>query len=468
MSTFLLLISTSLLVDATPTVWDVMRGQFKLNHEVNQAEVKKQIRWLSTHPHYLVKLAQKSRPYIYHIVSEVKQRGLPGELALVPMIESAYDPFAYSGAGAAGLWQLMPGTGSGLGITQDWWYDGRRSVRVSTAAALKYLTYLSKLFNGNWVLAIAAYDSGQGTIKRAIRNSKQQNKRRVHFWSLNVPRETQAYIPRLLAIAEIIKYPKHYKVSLPNIPYTPYFSEVYIGSQIDLNTASKLADMPYRELIKLNPGYNRWTTSPKGPHKLLIPTDKVADFKTKLEKLTKEDLVKWKKHIVQKGESLSTIAQHYHTTIVLLKELNQLKTTSLKAGQSVLIPATQAYKPTTSGKNKLNLYDKTTPSPQYKVIHIIQPGDSLAVLERRYQVQPGQIKYWNQLKGRKPLHTGDQLIIWKKGSESKKPNLCYKIKAGDTLGKIAKLYNSSVKRILALNPNIKPKKIRIGQNIKVA
>lgn len=445
-----------------------MRGQFKLNHEVNQAEVKKQIKWLTAHPHYLIKLAQKSQPYIYYIISEIKQRGMPGELALVPMIESAYDPFAYSGAGAAGLWQLMPGTGSGLGIKQDWWYDGRRSVRVSTIAALQYLGYLQKLFTGNWVLAIAAYDSGQGTIKRAIRNSKQQHKKKVHFWSLNVPRETQAYIPRLLAIAEIIKHPKYYKINLPYIPYTPYFSEVIIGSQIDLSTASKLADMPYRELLKLNPGYNRWTTSPTGPHKLLIPKDKVTAFKEKLSLMPKEALVKWKKHLVRKGESLGTIAEQYHTTVVLLKELNQLKGTNLKMNQTILIPGLQAYQSQVHGKKSINIYNKTTPSPQYKVIHIVQPGDTVATLERRYQVQPGQIKYWNQIKGRQPLQLGDQLIIWKRGSDPKNSTVLYKVKSGDNLGSIAKLYNTSVKKLLALNPQIKPEIIRIGHHIKVA
>ena len=155
---FLLLTSSYLfsnLVYAAPNVWDVLRSQFALNHEVTQPEVQTQLRWLVAHPSYLQKLA-RSEPYIYHIVTEIKKRRMPGEIALLPMIESAYDPFAYSGAGAAGLWQLMPGTGNNLGLKQDWWFDGRRSIRPSTDAALNYLTYLNKYFNGNWILAIAA------------------------------------------------------------------------------------------------------------------------------------------------------------------------------------------------------------------------------------------------------------------------------------------------------------------------
>ena len=158
---------------STPNVWDVLRQQFSLNHEVTQPEVQNQIRWLVAHPSYIQKLARQSEPYIYHIVTEIKKRKLPGELALIPMIESSYDPFAYSGAGAAGLWQLMPGTGTDLGLKQDWWYDGRRSIGPSTNAALTYLAYLHNFFNGDWVLAFAAYDSGEGTMARIIKNSGQ-------------------------------------------------------------------------------------------------------------------------------------------------------------------------------------------------------------------------------------------------------------------------------------------------------
>ena len=455
-------------ISAAPNVWDVLRSQFQLNHEVSQPEVQKQIRWLSSHPHYVIKMAQKSQPYIYHIVSELKQKRLPGELALVPMIESAYDPFAYSGAGAAGLWQLMPGTGSGLGLKQDWWYDGRRSIKLSTQAALQYLGYLHKFFNGNWVLAIAAYDSGEGTIRRAIYNSKQKNQKRIHFWSLNIPRETQAYIPRLMALAEIIKYHKYYNIKLPDIPYQPYFCEIDIGNQIELNKAASLADMPYRELLKLNPGYNRWTTAPYGPHRLLIPMDKVQTFKDNLAKIPKEELVNWKKHQVQKGETLSEIAQSYHTTIVLLKELNQLKNTSLKMGQTLLIPAIQSRYSSPSSKKPINLYDRSSPGPQYKVIHIVQPGDSLTILERRYQVQTGQIRYWNQIKGNRPLVPGEQLIIWKKSSDPKNITNQYKIKSGDNLSTIARIFNTTVKRIKQANPGIKADRIKVGQVIKIA
>lgn len=226
-------ISNVAIARSIPDVWDVLRSEFTLNHEVTRPEVQEQIRWLVAHPSYLHKVSRQSEPYIYHILAEIRKRKLPGELALLPMIESAYDPFAYSGAGAAGLWQLMPRTGSDLGLKQDWWFDGRRSIGPSTDAALNYLLYLNKYFSGHWVLAIAAYDSGEGTISRAIKAYSPPG-RAVDFWTLPVPRETKVYVPRFLALAEIIKNPARYRVSLPNIPYLPYFAEVNIGSQIDL------------------------------------------------------------------------------------------------------------------------------------------------------------------------------------------------------------------------------------------
>lgn len=242
------------------------------------------------------------------------------------MIESAFDPFAYSVAGAAGLWQLMPRTGAGLGLKQDWWFDARRSISSSTDAALSYLIYLNKFFNGNWILAIAAYDAGEGTIDRAIKSAGVRN---ASFWELSLPRETQIYVPRLLALAEIIKNPGQYQLILPEIPYLPYFQEVNIGSPIDLNHAAKMAGISYNELIKLNPGFNRWTTDPHKPIKLLIPAEKVHQFNLNLANLPEEKRVSWEIHTVQPGESLDTIAVRYHTTVNLIKQLNQLATNQI-------------------------------------------------------------------------------------------------------------------------------------------
>ena len=453
--------TTTVNAQSTHNVWDALRDQFSLSHEVTRPEVQTQIRWLVAHPSYLQKLARQSEPYIYHVVTEIKNRRLPGELALIPMIESSYDPFAYSGVGAAGLWQLMPGTGTDLGLKQDWWYDGRRSIGPSTNAALTYLSYLHNFFNGDWVLAFAAYDSGEGSLARVIKNSGLTGGH-VSFWSLNVPQETRAYIPRLLALAEVIQNPQRYSVQLPDIPHAPYFEEVNIGSQIDLNHAAKLAGISYRELLKLNPGFNRWATAPYRPYKLLIPADKVEDFSRNLANVPEDQRVSWTRHKVSAGDNLVLIAQKYHTTVNLIKELNQLKSSSVKKGQFVLIP---------SSKNTTVTSQTNTPpstptqhfiaTKQYKVVHIVQKNESFQQIQQKYGVTAQDIQSWNHLIAQKPLSPGQQLIIWRQS----RPTGTYIVKSGDSLNVIAKRNNTDPRTLLKLNPGINNKPLRPGQKI---
>ncbi|WP_173236890.1 lytic transglycosylase [Legionella antarctica] len=458
-------ISNIAMAHNAPDVWDVLRSEFTLSHEVARPEVQEQIRWLVAHPSYLHKVSRQSEPYIYHIVAEIKKRKLPGELALLPMIESAYDPFAYSGAGAAGLWQLMPRTGSGLGLKQDWWFDGRRSIGPSTDAALNYLVYLNKFFNGSWILAIAAYDSGEGTIARAIKAVSRPGKP-VYFWNLSIPRETKIYIPRLFALAEIIKNPGRYKASLPGIPYLPYFEEVNIGSQIDLSHAAKLAGISYKELIKLNPGYNRWTTAPYKPFRLLIPAEKVERFNLNLANFPEEKRVSWTKHQVKPGDSLNNIATRYHTTVNLIKQLNQLTTNRIKPNQSILIPSSKntavvARKENTTSSSSTHPF--TTPGNR-RIIHIVQHNDTVEKIQEKYGVSARAIQSWNKLSNFKSLRVGQQLIIWR----IVKQPVSYIIKRGDSLSTIAKQHQTSVNSILDLNRDLdKSTPLRLGQKILV-
>ena len=466
-------ISSVSITHAAPDVWEVLRSEFALNHDTSRAEVQEQIRWLAAHPSYLQKVCRQSEPYIYHIVGEIKKRKLPGELALLPMIESAYDPFAYSGVGAAGLWQLMPRTGADLGLKQDWWFDGRRSIRPSTDAALNYLVYLNKFFEGSWILAIAAYDAGEGTISRSIKATQNSN-RNVSFWDLPTPRETQIYVPRLLALAEIIKNPQRYKLSLPEIPYLPYFEEVNIGSQIDLSHAAKLAGISYKELIKLNPGYNRWTTAPYKPFKLLIPTEKVQQFNLNLANFPEDKRVSWTKHQVKQGDNLDNIAVRYHTTVNLIKQLNQLTTNHVKKNQSILIPSTKNAPVIAKKEIAIAKTTPYTPSGQFKrpikeggtrrVIHIVQGTDSYQRIEKLYGVTTKEIQNWNKLSAYQHLRTGQQLVIWKRVRQPKQ----YIVRRGDSLSTIAKQHQTHVNNILSLNPGLKwNTPLRLGQKILV-
>ncbi len=456
-----------------PDVWQVLRSEFKLNHDTSRAEVQEQIRWITDHPSYFQRVCRQSEPYIYHILGEIRKRKLPGELALIPMLESAYDPFAYSGVGAAGLWQLMPRTGSDLGLKQDWWFDGRRSIRPSTDAALKYLDYLSKFFAGDWLLAIAAYDSGEGTVSRAI---KATGRAHVSFWELSAPRETQIYVPRLLALAEILNNPERYKLSVPEIPYLPYFEEVNIGSQIDLSHAAKLAGISYKELIKLNPGFNRWTTAPYKPFKLLIPTEKVQQFNLNLANFPEDKRVSWTRHEVKQGDNLDNIANRYHTTVNLIKQLNQLTSNQVKPNQAILIPSTKnapiiapkeiAIAKTTPYENNKpgSLPNKINESSNRRVIHIVQATDSYIRLEHLYGVTTKEIQSWNKLSVNQRLRTGQQLIIWKKISPPKQ----YIVRRGDTLTIIARQNRTQINKLLVLNPGLQwNAPLHQGQRIRV-
>ncbi len=393
---------------ATTSVWNVLREEFKLNHELNQPAVQHQLHWLMNHPGYLNQLAQ-SQPYMYHIITEIKKRGIPGEIALIPMIESSYDPFAYSGVGAAGLWQLMPKTGSELGLKQDWWFDARRSIRSSTNAALHYLMYLNTQFNHQWLLAFAAYDAGEGTVSRSIKQH-QAKKNPPDFWSLPLPQETKNYIPRLLALAEIIQHPERYHITLPNIPHIPYFEEVNIGSQIDLNHAAKLAGISYKDLIKLNPGFNHWATAPHQPYKLLIPANRVDYFSHNLSLVPFQQRVSLVQYQVKAHDSLIQIAAQHHTTVNLIKKLNQLKSDTLKEGQAIIIPSskntiTEPQRPVIPKAHFATL-------SRYKIIHVVQSDENLASIAKKYTMNPKDILAWNQLK-KTNIHAGQTLILWK-------------------------------------------------------
>ncbi len=446
-----------------PNVWEVLRYEFTLNHETSRVEVQDQIQWFIAHPGFITKVCRQSEPYIYHIINEVKKKKLPGELALLPMIESAFDPFAYSVAGAAGLWQLMPLTGKDLGLTQDWWFDGRRSISSSTDAALNYLLYLNNFFSGDWILAIAAYDAGAGTIDRAIKAIPKSGNA-VSFWELSVPRETQIYVPRLLALAEIISNPSRYKLVLPEIAYLPYFEEVNIGSPIDLNHAAKMAGMSYKELIKLNPGFNRWTTAPNKPFKLLIPTEKVQQFYFNLANLPEQKRVSWEMYQVQPGDSLDNIAMKYHTTVNFIKQLNQLTTNHLKPNQSILIPSTKntpivVKEPTAT---ILPLKHQMLASREHRIIHIVQENDNYNTLVRTYGISAQQIQIWNKITNNQPLYKGQQLIIFKKINQP----TYYMVKKGDSLRDIAQKHQTQIERLLALNPGLtRNASLYLGQKI---
>ncbi len=234
--------------------------------------------------HLLQRSIERGGPYLYHIVTELEKRQLPLAFALLPLVESAYDPKALSRAGAAGLWQLMPTTARSYGVTQNGFYDGRRDLLASTEAALDYLNYLGELFHHDWLLVLAAYNAGEGTVQRAIARNKQAGLS-TDFWSLRLPRETQLYVPKLLALVTLVSQADRYGLKLPRTPKTPLIEYIELEHQVDLVMAARLAEISLDELYKLNPGYKQQKTSPNGPHRIFLPSDQVDVFQENLSHL---------------------------------------------------------------------------------------------------------------------------------------------------------------------------------------
>lgn len=346
------------------TLWEPIRAHLQLSaREENQPQVQEQIRWFAKNPLYLKDAVNRAAPYIYYVYAQVRKRDLPTELVLLPIIESGYNPSATnSSSGAAGLWQLMTGTAKGYGVHQDRGFDGRRDISSSTNAALNYLTYLRSFFGGDWLLAIAAYDTGEGNVQNAIRHNTQQDKN-THFWALPLASETRSYIPRLLALAAIVKNPAKYGVSLPPVSAKPYL-ELVDANSMSLTHVAKLAGMSVAKLKELNPGVKSSSSAIKRGQ-VAIPIDRVA--------LYKQQLV---------TTSSSTPRVRADDNRLALKQAGSKGHSSaqLVTNQTKPIPATLV---------------KSKPGSQQ--IHLVKSGDTLAGIAKHYHVSVKKIQAWNKL-----------------------------------------------------------------------
>jgi len=265
------------------SLWQRLRQSFRLYPmHFHHPSIQKQILFFQKHKEYFQELTHRAIPYLYFVLNEVNKHNFPGEVALLPMLESSYNPFAHNPSGAAGMWQLMPETARDYGLKRNFWYDGRRDIIASTKAALSHLHYLNRFFQGNWLLAFAAYDSGEGTVKHATYEAEESAASVDSFWKLDLPHETQHYVPRLLALAAIIDNPSQYGMELPEVPDKPYFKSVQIDSSVALSKVAKLASIPLHDLFKLNPGFNHWSTGPQKQHALLLPVNNAENLNVQL------------------------------------------------------------------------------------------------------------------------------------------------------------------------------------------
>ncbi|MDF1584019.1 MAG: LysM peptidoglycan-binding domain-containing protein [Methyloprofundus sp.] len=467
-----LLLDQDTLIPATADVtqskdsWQYLISLFSIPEEDN-ARIDQAIAWYLAHPNYIQIIQARAEPYLYAIIQEVEAKGLPGEFALLPAVESGFRAHAYSHASAAGLWQFIPSTGKLYGLEQNWWYDGRRDVYASTEAATSYLQNLGELFDHDWLLALASYNAGQGNVSRAIKRNLAQDKA-IDFWSLDLPNETERYVPKLLALAKIFANAEHYGVELKELDHKPTFSAVDIGSQLDLSLAAKLSDTSLDELFQLNPGYNHAYTPPQGPHRLLIPIDKVEKFEQNLASLADQDRVQWQRHKVMPGDSLSRIASRYKTQIQVIQEVNHLPNNTIRAGSYLLIPLTQ---------NQINnkSFIQTSQSPSNKqTTYTVKAGDSLWSIARKLELHSQDIANWNQIKLNEPLKLG-QILVIKSNKATRKhtqKNLAlkpirYTVRSGDSLSTISEKFNVRITDLRRWNKKNLGKYLKPGQTLLV-
>ncbi|NNL53689.1 MAG: LysM peptidoglycan-binding domain-containing protein [Woeseia sp.] len=440
---------------------------------VSNAAVDAQRNWFVRHPAYLLRVFTRAQRYLPYITEELERRGLPLELALLPIVESAFDPFAYSHGRASGLWQIVPGTGRRFGIRQNWWYDGRRDVVDSTNGALNYLAHLHGLMDGDWLNAIASYNSGEGNVLKAKRRNRAANKP-TDFWNLKLPRETESYVPKLIALVQIVRDPAAYQLALPDVIDEPQFVITDIGGQLDLALAAELAGLTVDELYSWNSGFNRWATDPDGPHRLLLPIDAATQFAESLGALPESERVRWKRHKVKNGEALSQIAERYHTTLQAVKKANNISGTMIRAGQYLMIPV--ASKPLSDyslSANQRRAAKQSQPRGGQRVEHRVSAGESFWSISRRYGVGMRELASWNGMAPRDTLSVGQKLVVWTNeapvavaaNSNATTRKLRYTVRRGDSLYRIASRFRISIADLLRWNNLDKNKILRPGQKL---
>lgn len=460
--------------DAPPRdLLGTLRQGFSLDPVMNN-RVQAELNWFARNPEYLERVFMRGQRYLPFIIAELNARQLPLELALLPIVESAFDPFAYSHGRAAGLWQMIPGTAKRFGVRQNWWYDGRRDAVDSTYAALAYLAYLHDLMDGDWLHAIASYNSGEGNVLKAVKRNR-ANSRPTDFWNLSLSRETSAYVPRLMALVEIVRTPEKFGVTLPEISSEPQFVMADIGGQLDLALAAELAGVELDTLYAYNAGNNRWATDPEGPHRLILPVEVAADFDAALAGVPPGERLRWQRHKVKNGEAISQIADRYNVTVGTIKAANELSGNMIRAGSYLMIPvSTRPLDEYGQSAEQRREKKQNTPRNGNRIEHVVAAGESFWTISRRYNVNMRALAAWNGTAPRDTLSIGQKLVVWTKNAppagtpvskSATTRKLNYTVRTGDSLYLIANRFRVSVAQLVSWNSIDKNKILRPGQKL---
>ncbi len=468
------------------SVWDRIRAGYALPHTSNST-VDAQIRFYTSKKKYFYGVMQQAEPYLYFVAKEMQANDMPMELALLPFIESSYNPTASSpGNQNVGMWQFGAATGRNFGLKQNNWYDGRKDVVASTDAAIRLLKKLYARFDNDWLLAIAAYNAGDGTIQQAIDKNRRAGKP-TDFWSLPLNKTTQGYIPQLIALSKIVADPNVYDFNLYPIPDVPYFVKINVDSQINLSEAAQQSSLDVGLLKKLNAGFKSGLTDPTEPRHVLVPVDAAATFRLQLDSLPKVASVKWQEHQVKKGESLEAVAKKYGVSAAKIQVINSLKSAKLVPGQRLQIPLSPS---TDSVPEAIVAQQVSQQEKTQNIYHTVKSGENLWSIAKAKNTSVETLARLNNMSTKGALKVGQKLVVLNqasddttknnqikdnqvtasqtKASESKESQtLKYTIKSGDTLGKVAAKYDVSVKQLMQWNKITDETSIRPKQELIV-
>lgn len=443
-------------------LWQVIANRQGIK-SVSNSRVQSRIDWISNHPEYLSLISKRAEPFLYLVVSELEKQNVPIEIALLPIVESDYYPFSYSHGTAAGLWQFIPSTGRMYGLEEDWWHADRRDVLASTKAAANYLNDLNKMFKGDWLLSIAAYNAGPGRIQRAIDTNIKLGKK-TDFWSLDLPQETEKYVPKLLALSQVIKNPSRYNQKLLEIDNKPFLNEVELDSQFDLALISQWTGLSIDQIYNYNPGLKRWATPESLPYIMLLPEEVIYSFNDNLSKQDQRPKISWTRYKIKQGDSLSLIAQNYNTTIGQIMSVNELDNDAIRADKYLIVPLAQksenyySLSDNQREKSRLNIQKNSE-----KIIYTVVAGDSLWKISIKFGTTINNLVRWNQISPSDSLSIGKELVILRDNKNKTElakitntgidinRDIFYTVKEGDNLSRIAQKYNVKIAEIRSWN-----------------
>jgi membrane-bound lytic murein transglycosylase D len=433
-----------------------------------QSAIQQQLNWYASNPDYLQRAFGRADMYLYYIVTQLEARHMPLELALLPVIESAFEPYAYSRARAAGLWQFIPATGSRFGLKQDWWYDGRRDIVASTSAALDYLQALHDEFHGDWLLAVAAYNCGELAVEHAVQVNQAEN-RPIDFWHLRLPRETEAYVPKLLAMKRLVEDPTKYGLEFSPIPNEPYFERVPTDGQINMQVAAQIAGITADEVYDLNPAFHRWATDPTGPFYLLMPVNASPVFTQNVTELTPDERMGLEHYEVRHHDSIDSVARQFKTSVEILRKLNTLPAGRLVVGEDIEVPATTYVLPENVRLAAARV-DGRARWGRYVQFQVVRRGDTLYGIARHYRMSARTLARMNGISVHHLLRPGEKLRLYANVPVEHHGELRFqvvRVRTGDTLWSIARRHGMSAKSLANLNGLSRGEVLRPGQRLKL-